>query len=153
MFHRHHSIVLASLGLALTLGANGAFADASYFGRWTVSDEKPVYSAKGKNYKTFDIAACGKDFCGVSVNDDKTCGKTLFRFLTAHATNESLTGHGLWGAAKKKLQIEYSLIEDKTPNLALGLGEDDMDFGGREGSNPTFTAGYKRVGDAACMAK
>jgi hypothetical protein len=152
MFHRSYSILLAATGLALTLGANVARADdANYMGRWTVNEEKPVYSSKGKLYKTIDVAPCGKDFCGVSVSEDKTCGKTLFRFLTIHADNVNLTGHGLWGTAKKKLQLEYSLVDDKTPSLGLGLGEDSMDFGGREGSDPLFDSSYKKIGDAACL--
>jgi hypothetical protein len=154
MFHRSTSILLAATGLALTFGANLAFADdANYMGRWTVSEPKANVSAKGKLYQTFDVAPCGKDFCGVSVSADNTCGKTLFRFLTIHADNTNLTGHGLWGAAKKKLQLEYAVYDDKVPNLSLGLGEDSMDFGGREGSDPLFDASYKNIGAATCLAK
>ena len=154
MVHRHSSIVVASLGLALTLGANWAMAETShFFGRWTVSDDKPVYSSKGKIYKTFDVAPCGKDFCGVAVADDNSCGRTLFRFLTIHADNEEITGHGMWGAQKKKLQVGYVAPQDAKPYVYLGLGADDMDFSGREGSTPTFQANYKSAGEAKCMAK
>jgi hypothetical protein len=148
--HLTHSILLASLGLAMTWGASMARADASYFGRWTVSDEKPVFSAKGKFYKTIDIAACGADFCGVAVSDGGECGPTLFRFLTAHATNEQLIGHGLWGAAKKRLEIDYIIPDTEKPYVTLGLGDKDMDLTGREGSMPTFQANYKTAGDATC---
>ena len=155
MVHRRSSIAVASLGLALTLGANWAMAETShFFGRWTVSDDKPVYSSKGKIYKTFDVAPCGKDFCGVAVKDDNSCGQTLFRFLTIHAGNDELTGHGMWGAQKKKLQVGYVLPSDGAkPYVYLGLGSDDMDFSGREGSTPTFQANYKNMGEAKCMAK
>jgi hypothetical protein len=150
-FHLGQSILLVGLGLVLTLGSTMARAEnASYFGRWTVSDDKPVYSAKGKLYKTFDIAPCGKDFCGVSVDDNNKCGPTLFRFLTIHATNENLTGHGLWGSVKKKLQISYAIPGSDPPYITIGLGEDDMDITGREGSMPTFEANYKAVGKATC---
>jgi hypothetical protein len=152
-FHCKQSILLGLFSLALTVGASVAqAADVNYFGRWTVSDDKPAYSSKGKLYKTFDIAPCGKDFCGVSVSDDEACGPTLFRFLTIHAKNEELNGHGLWGSVKKKLQIGYATPDNQEPYIYLGLGEDDMDITGREGSMPAFTANYKLKGEASCTA-
>lgn len=153
--HRRHSIALGLLGLAITLGATLARADdppANYMGRWTVSDDKPVFSAKGRVYQTFDIAPCGKDFCGVSVDDNNKCGPTLFRFLAVHAGNYDLTGHGLWGTAKKKLQISYAMPDNDKPYISIGLGSDDMDITGREGSVPTFEANYKAAGEATCKA-
>ena len=86
-------------------------------------------------------------------DDQNRCGPTLFRFLTIHATNEELNGHGLWGSVKKKLQIGYATPQDVKPYVYLGLGEDDMDITGREGSLPTFTANYARAGDVTCTAK
>ena len=154
MSHRHYSIAAATLGLALSFGANMAHAeDANYFGRWTVSDDKPVFSPKGRLYKTFDVAPCGNDFCGVSVDDQNHCGPTLFRFLTIHAKNEDLTGHGLWGSAKKKLQVLYAIPDNDKPYISLGIGEDGMDLTGREGSLPTFQANYKNIGEVSCTAK
>ncbi len=154
MFHRSYSIVLASFSLALSLGANLALADmGQIYGRWTVKDEKPAYSAKGKLYKTIDVAPCGNDFCGVSVDYANACGPTLFRFLTSHTIDQELTGHGLWGAEKKKLQIGYATPTGDKPYVYLGLGADDMDFSGREGSTPTFQADYKKLGEAKCVAK
>jgi hypothetical protein len=153
-FHRNHSILLASLGLALTLCGGAARAEnASYFGRWTVSDDKPAYSAKGKLYKTVDIAPCGNDFCGVSVDDQNHCGATLFRFLTIHAKNQQLIGHGVWGKTKKKIELDYATPAGEKPYVMLGLGADDMDITGRDGSIPTFQANYKNVGEASCNAK
>jgi hypothetical protein len=76
------SIALAAAtGLALASGmvladaprqATGGRAVAAdprspYYGRWTVGGAKEVFSARGKLYKTIDIAPCGRDFCGVSV--------------------------------------------------------------------------------------
>jgi hypothetical protein len=149
-----HSIAAVALGLALTCGANLASADTSfYYGRWTVKDDKPAYSAKGKLYKTFDMAVCGKDFCAVSVDDSKHCGPTLFRFFTNHTKDEEITGHGLWGAEKKKLIVGYATPQDEPAYVYLGLGESDMDLGGREGSMPTFEANYKMIGKASCLAK
>jgi hypothetical protein len=148
----HVSAVLVTLTLAATLSANMARAEeASYFGRWTVKDEDPKFSTKGKLYKTFDVAPCGKDFCGVSVGDKGTCGKTLFRFLTIHARDYSLKGHGLWGKTKKNLQIAYVIPGNEPSYIFIGLGDGEMDITGREGSVPTFEANYKRAGQAKCV--
>jgi hypothetical protein len=154
MFHRNRSILLASLGLALSLGANMARADVTHFyGRWNVSDDKPVFSAKGKRYKTIDMAPCGNDFCGIAVEESDNCGPTLFRFFTNHPDNEDLKGHGLWGKLKKTLIIGYADPPGFKPHVYLGLGADDMDFSGREGSEPTFQANYEKIGQASCTAK
>jgi hypothetical protein len=151
MFHRTFSIATAAFGLALSLGGNLANANTEHFyGRWTVSDDKPVYSSKGKLYKSIDMAPCGNDFCGVAVSDNNQCGPTLFRFFTTHAKDEDLVGHGLWGATKKKLIMGYATPENDKAYMYLGLGADDMDLGGREGSTPTFEANYKNMGKADC---
>lgn len=154
MFHLTTNIAVAAAGLALALSATSAAASTEHFyGRWTVSDEKPAYSAKGKFYKTIDVAMCGKDFCGIAVDDNNKCGPTLFRFFTTHAADEELTGHGLWGAAKKKLIMGIATPADAPAYMYLGLGADDMDLGGREGSDPIFDANYKTSGTATCTAK
>jgi hypothetical protein len=154
MFHRTHSIAAAALGLALSCGANFALANTDeYYGRWTVSDDKPVYSSKGKLYKSIDMAPCGNDFCGVAVDASNNCGPTLFRFFTTHAKDEDLVGHGLWGATKKKLIMGFARPQDAKAYIYLGLGADDMDLGGREGSTPTFEANYKKLGEASCTAE
>jgi len=154
MAHRTHAIASLALGLALSLSGSLAYAATDqYYGRWTVSDDKPVYSSKGILYKTIDVAPCGNDFCGVSVADDHSCGQVLFRFLTTHPDDEDLFGHGKWGTSKKKLELGYAKPENETPYLYLALGSDDMDMSGREGSIPTFQANYQRHGDAACTTK
>lgn len=154
MAHRTNTIAGLLVCVALSLGTTSAYAASDqYYGRWTVSDEKPVYSSKGILYKTIDIAPCGNDFCGVSVADDQSCGQVLFRFLTTHPDGEDLFGHGKWGKAKKRLELGYASPEDDPPYLYLALGSDDMDMSGREGSIPTFQAGYKRLGDVTCTAK
>ena len=150
---RLHTILLSALGLAALGSISAAQAETShFFGRWTVSDDKPVYTKKGKLYKTVDIAPCGADFCGVSVADDGGCGATLFRFLTIHANTDDLVGHGLWGSIKKKVEVVYMTPDGEKPSLMIGLGADDFSFEGREGSMPTFQANYKNTGDAVCMA-
>ena len=152
--HSRHHIFAASLLLVGLCGNTAArAADSQFFGRWTVSDDKPAYSAKGKPWKTIDVAPCGSDFCGITVDDKAGCGATLFRFLTIHANSEELIGHGRWGNEKKKLIIDYTKPETGPHGLYLGLGENDMDFTGREGSMPTFDANYKRTGDAVCTVK
>ena len=154
MAHRGYAIASLTLGLALSLSGSLAYAGTTqYYGRWTVSDDKPVYSSRGILYKTIDLAPCGNDFCGVSVADDHSCGPVLFRFLTTHADDEELTGHGKWGDVKKKLQIGYAKPDGAAPYIYLGLGSDDMDLSGREGSIPTFQANYARSGEATCTTK
>ena len=154
MAHRTHIIASLTLGLALSLSGSLAYAATDqYYGRWTVSDDKPAYSSKGLLYKTIDVAPCGNDFCGVSVADDNSCGVTLFRFLTTHEADEELVGHGKWGKAQKKLQLGYGAPENEKPYMYLGLGSDDMDLSGREGSIPTFQATYERQGAVACTAE
>ena len=154
MAHRTHIIASLTLGLALSLSGSLAYAATDqYYGRWTVRDDKPAYSSKGISYKTIDIAPCGNDFCGVSVTDDNSCGRVLFRFLTTHTADEELTGHGRWGKSEKKLQMGYAVPEDETPYLYLALGSDDMDLSGREGSMPTFQADYERQGEVVCTTE
>jgi hypothetical protein len=153
LHHVRHSILAVGLGLAAISAANVARAeDSPYFGRWTVSEENPKFSAKGKFYKTFDVGPCGKDFCGVSVGDDGKCGPTLFRFLTSHAAADQLKGHGLWGNEKKNLEMSaYDVPDSKDKQLQVDLG-DGHDFGSREGSEPIYDSTYKRVSAATCMA-
>lgn len=151
----HKAVLIAFLGLAAIVGQNAARAEDAkidYFGRWTVDDPTEKFSSNGMLYRVIDIAPCGNDFCGVSVGEQQTCGATLFRFLTAHAHAELLTGHGKWGNAKKKLQITGGPDDKNVTVISLGLGGDDYDITAREGSMPTFEANYHRVGDAACKA-
>jgi hypothetical protein len=153
MAHRIHVIAGLTIGLTLSFGGNLAYAATDqYYGRWAVSDEEPAYSSKGALYKTIDFGPCGDDFCGVSVADDDSCGEVLFRFLTSHAEDELLVGHGKWGKEKKKVEVVYSTLEDESPYLFLALGSNDMDLTGREGSIPTFQANYQRHGEAVCTA-
>lgn len=153
MAHRIHIVASLTLGLAFSMSGNLAHAATDqYYGRWTVNDDKPAYSSKGILYKTIDVAPCGNDFCGVSVADDNACGEVLFRFLTTHAADEDLVGHGKWGKYKKTLQLGYA-ADSKKPHMYLALGSDDMDLSGREGSIPTFQAEYRRLGEVACTAE
>lgn len=113
-------------------------------------ERKGAHSAKGKLYKTFDVAPCGKDFCGISVSDKGSCGETLFWFLTIHENNDEITGLGRWGDVKKKLTVGIAKPDGLPSYMLLGLGNDDLDITGREGSTPSFYANYKRQGDAVC---
>lgn len=124
-----------------------------YFGRWTESEDKPVFSSKGKLYKTVDIAPCGADFCGVSVSDNGTCGQILFRFLMIHANTEYLTGHGRWGTEKLKVILTPNNTDTNKKGLLIGLGDQSFDFEGREGSMPKFRGEYINAGAASCSAQ
>ncbi|MFO1032856.1 MAG: hypothetical protein U1E15_01720 [Hyphomicrobiales bacterium] len=152
--HRSLLTLLAAASIATGFGSTMAQAkDSQFFGRWTVADAEQEFSSRGRLYKTFDIAPCGKDFCGVSVDDSGNCGATLFRFLTIHANNQELEGHGRWGTEKKKLVIDYNKPDDGEAGLLVGLGADDFDFSGREGSMPAYEGSYKQAGDASCSAE
>ena len=60
----------AHLAAGSPSAASGAASGTSpYFGRWAVSEDRPVFTARGRLYKTIDVAPCGRDFCGVSVDD------------------------------------------------------------------------------------
>ncbi|MDH7974284.1 hypothetical protein QH494_19015 [Sphingomonas sp. AR_OL41] len=150
--------LLVALGAAALFGpARGAAAPAAaspYFGRWTVAEDRPVFTARGRLYKTIDIASCGRDFCGVSVDDRGNCGSVLFRFLARHAGgDDTLRGHGKWGDAQKNIEIYNDLLtDDAAPSFELWLG-DGHDFGGRSESMPKFHAAYRRLGNARCRVK
>jgi hypothetical protein len=153
-----HRTAALSIGLILTVSAVASATPAArspYYGRWVVSEDRPVFTAKGRQYKTIDIAPCGNDFCGVSVADNGTCGPTLFRFLASHADGETtLHGKGRWGTERKNVQID-TWDDGETPNrrwISLYLG-DGHDFGERSDNMPRFHAEYNRTGEARCKAK
>ena len=152
-----HSIAVLSIGLAAAAAPVMAAQTSPYYGRWTVNENKPVFTAKGRLYQTIDIAACGKDFCGVSVGDKGQCGPVLFRFLAKHADGESeLHGHAKWGGAVKNVQISTWEMESKEwpggRQLDLYVG-DGHDFGERSENMPKFHGEYKRIGNARCTAR
>jgi hypothetical protein len=135
--------------------AAAAGGSSPYFGRWTVSEDRPVFTARGRLYKTIDFAPCGRDFCGVSVDDRGRCGVTLFRFLMSHADGTAtLHGHGRWGSERKNVQIDTYGDSDnpagRTIDLYLGDGHD---FGERSDNMPKFHGEYRKAGRAQCMAR
>ena len=153
LFHHAVLICIAALGLAAGAGEVSAGELKSvYFGRWTVDDPTDKFSANGKLYRVLDIARCGADFCGVSV-DGGVCGETLFRFLAAHANTEELTGHGKWGAASKKVVLDrtYGANEAAPATFALYVGEPTFNVSSRS-AMPLFVANYHRIGEPACTA-
>lgn len=157
LFHRLAGLSIM-LAAATTASAASAPASSRYYGRWAVADERPVFTARGREYKTIDIAPCGKDFCGVSVSDNGRCGAVLFRFLGHRARDEDaqdLRGHGKWGSARKNVLI-YAFDDGESPapkrQIGLYLGE-GYDFGERGGSMPKYHADYARTGAAKCTAR
>ena len=146
------AIVLAEAPQASVSAARSApDARSPYFGRWTVNGEKEVFSSRGRFYKTIDIAPCGRDFCGVSVTANGTCGPTLFRFLARNRRAEMLRGHGVWGKARKNVTLEAYANEELPGGrvIDLNLG-DGYDFGERSDNMPKFTASYRPAGAARC---
>lgn len=142
--------ISAVAALALAVPAAQA-AGSPYYGRWTVSDDNPVFTVRGRIYRTIDVAPCGKDFCGVSVGDRGECGPTLFRFFARRAADDMLRGHGRWGTAKKNVVIyNYeSGDEGGARTLELYLG-DGYDFGDRSDNMPKFHANYRKSAEATC---
>ena len=151
-----HSIAALSIGLFAAIPALAA-APSPYYGRWTVKEAKPEWTAKGRMYRTIDIAPCGRDFCGVSVGDKGSCGPMLFRFLAKHAGgNDALHGHAKWGTQTKNVQIEtWETPAESWPGgreIDLYVG-DGHDFGDRSENMPKFHGEYKRIGNARCTAR
>jgi hypothetical protein len=151
----HHALLtgIAALGLAASVDAAPAGELKSvYFGRWTVDDPTDKFSANGKLYRVIDIAACGADFCGVSV-EGGACGETLFRFLAIHANSEELDGHGKWGATTKKVILDRTDggTAPAGKSFTLYVGEPSFTVASRS-AMPTFVANYHRVGEAGCTA-
>jgi hypothetical protein len=155
LFHRLSVLSIGLAGLALALPSQAAAPNSPYFGRWKVSGEKPVFSSRGREYKTIDIAPCGKDFCGVSVADNGSCGPTLFRFLMKRADGTSeLRGHGKWGGGRKNVLIWLFSGEEAEDQRAMQLYlGDGYDFGERSENMPKFDAAYRKSGVARCTAR
>lgn len=164
-----HSIARLSIAAGLALASGMVLAEAPrpspgahaapdprspYFGRWTVSGAKEVFSSHGRLYRTIDIAPCGRDFCGVSVAADGTCGATLFRFLSRRLREEYLHGHGVWGKQRKNITLETYANEDAPGGrvIDLNLG-DGYDFGERSDNIPKFAASYRPTGAARCTTR
>ena len=134
-----------------------AAGPSPYYGRWTVNEDKPVFTAKGQMYRTIDIAQCGKDFCGVSVGAKGSCGPVLFRFLMKRAASgDGLYGHAKWGTQTKNVQITTWELDPKDwpggREIDLYVG-DGHDFGDRSENMPKFHGEYKRIGTARCLAR
>jgi hypothetical protein len=150
-------LVPAGLACLALSGPGPAAAEAPgaatpYYGRWTVAEDRPVFTARGKLYKTIDIAPCGRDFCGVSVDDKGKCGAVLFRFLARNVAADTLRGHGKWGDERKNVVIYKYDMDDAASNFELYLG-DGHSFGERSGSMPKFHAEYRRLGNAKCSTR
>ena len=149
---RGAAMSMAAASLVAALPAAAA-APAPWSGRWTVADDKPVFTARGRPYQTIDVAPCGGDVCGVSVGAGGRCGAALFRFSGRQAGEFTVHGHGRWGAERKNVVIErYDGTEQGPAGLDLYLG-DGYDVGGRSGSMPKFNATYRRTGAARCTAR
>jgi hypothetical protein len=167
MVRLSHRMIRLSIVLAGTFGALGAagsgLADtetanggtAKYYGRWSVSEDKPVFTARGRLYKTIDIAPCGRDFCGISVSEQGACGTTLFRFRTRGPDfDDTLHGHGVWGQARKNITlygyVDPEITGGKSMEIALG---DGYDFSERSDNMPKFRANYRPTGAARCTRR
>ena len=151
----HRAVALSMLAAFASGSAAYASSDVSYLGRWTVADDKPVYSSRGILYKTVDVAPCGRDYCGVSVGRNGACGPVLFRFLaTSIRSGGSLSGHGRWGDTRKNIELYQYADKDARGGRVMGVNlGDGHDFGERSGNMPKFSAQYRSLGAAHCMAR
>lgn len=155
LFHPAAALSIGLAALALAVPAQAGTSGSPFWGRWQVADQAAVFSSRGRDYKTIDIAPCGKDFCGVSVKENGQCGPTLFRFLMKRAGGEAeLRGHGKWGTGRKNVLIW--LFDGETDGghqrMQLYLG-DGYDFGERSENMPKFDAAYRHVGTVHCKAR
>jgi len=153
----HAGMAVSMLLVASTAQAGGAAQAGGtprLYGRWTTTEPAKAFTKRGAEYRQFDIAPCGKDFCGVSVGPKGVCGPVLFRFLTKHIKDWMLTGHGKWGAQKMNLGLEINEIESSGRyELLLGLGDSGYALESRESSMPKFTATYRPAGPASCTTR
>lgn len=157
LFHRAALMSIGLAALSIAVPATAAAPGSPFWGRWKVTSngDAPVFSSRGREYKTVDIAPCGKDFCGVSVKDNGQCGPVLFRFLMKRANGESeLRGHGKWGTGRKNVLIWLfdADNDDGHQRMQLYLGE-GYDFGERSANMPKFDAAYRHSGAAKCKAR
>ena len=155
LFHRFakKSTALLALGAAVSgivmAAARDVGAASPYYGRWTVDEARPVFTPRGREYRTIDIAPCGRDFCGVSVAANGTCGPTLFRFLSSHNDGETqLQGHARWGNQRKNVVINS--FDNRRFGLYVG---DGYDFGDRSDNMPLFHSDYRRTGGSRCTVR
>ncbi len=157
LFHRLATMSIGLAALNLAVPAIAAAPGSPFWGRWKAArnDNSPVFSSRGRDYKTIDIAPCGKDFCGVSVKDNGQCGPVLFRFLMKRANGgNELRGHGKWGSGRKNVMIWLFDGENDSGHkgMQLYLGE-GYDFGERSANMPKFDASYRHSGAAKCKAR
>ena len=154
-YRERMSIIGAALAGVAWAASAGSTSASVYAGRWTVDDDKPQFSAKGRLYKNVDVAPCAGDVCGVSVADNGACGPVLFRFHAATlAKGETAKGHGRWGTVKKNLVLDGWRDKDLPGGRRMGINlGDGYDFGERSGNMPKYTASYRPVGKASCVAR
>lgn len=142
---------IVALLVALAMGQNAASAASPksvFLGRWTVSDLKDKFSANGKLYRTLDFVACGKEFCGISV-DGGICGVTLFRIPFPDGEG-GFGGRAKWGSGTKEF-IAQAMGDVSDNILIIELGDKDSHLGSRN-SLPTYVGDYRKIGKAACAA-
>jgi hypothetical protein len=158
MMRLHFPAISSSATLAVFIAGAAAASSAlaagqttyPLYGQWQSSEPVANFSARGKLYRTIDIAPCGPDtFCGVSVGAKENCGQTLFRFYIKHLADgdTSITGHASWGDHKEAAQIWF---DDNSLNIMLAA--DSATFTERSGSVPIFTTEYHKTGESKCTA-
>jgi hypothetical protein len=148
-------VAVALLGAAPPVGSRDFVYPGNPYGRWAVNEKRPVFTARGRLYKTIDVSPCGRGFCAVSVSDDGKCGVLLARFpKVTRDWLDGVYGRGKWGAGQQDIVI-YDNSDAQRPNyrsIGVSLG-DGIDFGSRGGNMPKFEATYDRLGNARCLVR
>lgn len=177
--------ILMGLGLASSYGVIAAEPDAkvkqaeivpiNLAGRWIgnhyantmrapirIGDPSPAAVTPKLNTLTYDIVACGEEWCGIAVTDETTCGAVALKMKrdTAKNRRNAFTGklEIAKGAAPYVIEAWYSAPDTKTGTKA-GEGSElaHLNFVGDTGGELLmmrrsfpFQAEMARVGEPTC---
>ncbi len=173
--------ILMGLGLASSYGVIAAepaatnnqaeFVPINLAGRWSgnhyantmrapirIGDPSPAAVAPKLNTLTYDIVACGDEWCGIAVTDEKTCGSIALKLARDPKSGRGNAFNGKLelakGAAPYVVEAWYS-----APNTKAGERSEKahLNFVGDTGGELLmmrrsfpFQAEMARVGEPTC---
>ena len=179
------SAILMGLGLASSYGVIAAepaatnnqaeFVPINLAGRWSgkhyantmrapirIGDSSPAAVAPKLNTLTYDIVACGEEWCGIAVTDEKTCGAIALKMKrdTAKNRRNAFTGklEIAKGSAPYVIEAWYSAPTTKAGTKAgEGSEKAHLNLVGDTGDELLmmrrsfpFQAEMARVGEPTC---
>lgn len=127
-----------------------------------IGDSSPAAVAPKLNTLTYDIVACGEEWCGIAVTDEKTCGAIALKMKrdTAKNRRNAFTGklEIAKGSAPYVIEAWYSAPDTKTGTKAReGSDKAHLNFVGDTGGELLmmrrsfpFQAEMARVGEPTC---